>query len=446
MKKVMFTLICLLSLTMTARGQAKLGFVAWDLTESLQYWRAQGYNYNFGTTTGVYIEYIKVDGPAYNAGLMAYDVITAIDNKRISHYSDFQNIMNQKKIGQTISVTYYRNMMKYNTSVLLTKDSDQGYLMDGYGNYYTTEQIKQMYGYTDYTKSSDIDWTFNRNTTKHSDEKKDDKKQDIKKKDDVKKSDVDIKVPKTKIKNPNTFAVIIGNEEYENEAKVPYAENDAKTFKEYVQNTLGVPEKQIKLVTNAGLNSLRGAIKWLKQAMEISNGQGKAIFYYAGHGIPDEADKAAYLLPTDGNGSDPESGYSLSRLYKELGTTPSKNITIFLDACFSGTKREGDMMASARGVAIKVKQSAPEGNMIIFTAAQGDETAYPFEEQQHGLFTYYLLKKLQTTKGETTLGELNDYLNAEVTKQSFLVNNKKQTPSVSTSSSLNNSWRALKMK
>ena len=259
-------------------------------------------------------------------------------------------------------------------------------------------------------------------------------------------SDVDVNIPVNRRANENTFAVIIGNEEYENEAKVPYAENDAKTFKEYVQNTLGVPEKQIKLVTNAGLNSLRGAIKWLKQAMEISNGQGKAIFYYAGHGIPDEADKAAYLLPTDGNGSDPESGYSLSRLYKELGTTPSKNITIFLDACFSGTKREGDMMASARGVAIKVKQSAPEGNMIIFTAAQGDETAYPFEEQQHGLFTYYLLKKLQTTKGETTLGELNDYLNAEVTKQSFLVNNKKQTPSVSTSSSLNNSWRALKMK
>ena len=52
--------------------------------------------------------------------------------------------------------------------------------------------------------------------------------------------------------------------------------------------------------------------------MDIYGGQGKAIFYYAGHGIPDEANKTALLLPIDGIGSDPESAYSLHRLYDEL--------------------------------------------------------------------------------------------------------------------------------
>ena len=180
--------------------------------------------------------------------------------------------------------------------------------------------------------------------------------------------------------------------------------------------------------------------------MEATDGQGKVIVYYAGHGIPDEANKNAYLLPVDGIGSDVESAYSLTRLYKELGALPAERITVFLDACFSGAKREGDMMASARGVAIKVKEEAPQGKMIVFTAAQGDETAYPYTAQKHGMFTYYLLKKLQETKGDTTLGELGDYLTTEVKRQSFVENNKVQTPSIVPSSGMQDKWRSLSFK
>lgn len=88
------------------------------------------------------------------------------------------------------------------------------------------------------------------------------------------------------------------------------------------------------------------------------------------------------------------------------------------------------MMTSARGVAIKVKQEVPQGNMVVFTAAQGDETAYQYKEKGHGMFTYFLLKKLQETKGEATLGELSEYVTSEVKKASLLNNNKSQTPSV----------------
>ncbi len=260
------------------------------------------------------------------------------------------------------------------------------------------------------------------------------------------KSQVDVAIPENNINNQYLFAVIIGNEKYVNESDVLFAENDAQVFCEYLKKTLGVPEKQVRYVANGGLNSIRMAVRWLTQAMEVCNGQGKAIFYYAGHGIPDEANKAAYLLPVDGMGSDVESGYALERLYKELGKCTAEHIIVFLDACFSGTKREGDMMASARGVAIKVKSSDPTGNMIVFTASQGDETAYPYQEEQHGMFTYYLLKKLQETKGNATLGELRDYLSLEVKRQSFVENNKMQTPTVNVSSSLQSSWRNMKLK
>lgn len=56
------------------------------------------------------------------------------------------------------------------------------------------------------------------------------------------------------------------------------------------------------------------------------------------------------------------------------------------------------MLASARGVAIKPRSASPTGNMVVFTAAQGDETALPYGSQGHGLFTYYLLKSCRRVK------------------------------------------------
>ena len=99
------------------------------------------------------------------------------------------------------------------------------------------------------------------------------------------------------------------------------------------------------------------------------------------------------------------------------------------------------MLASARGVAIKVKQTIPVGKMVVFTAAQRDETAYPYKEEEHGLFTYYLLKKLQETKGNATLGELSDYIKEQVERQSIVTNGKLQSPSIMATSLIGNEWK-----
>lgn len=254
-------------------------------------------------------------------------------------------------------------------------------------------------------------------------------------------SDIDKNIPEAINSNSNTFAIVIANETYSKEANVPYAVNDGNIFKEYCRNCLGIPEKNIHLITNATLNDIRHEVKWIQDVAEVYKGDAKIIFYYAGHGIPDEKSKNAYLLPTDGYGSDVATGYSLENLYKTFGSLPSKSITVFLDACFNGAKRDGNMLASARGVAIKVKQTIPVGNMVVFTAAQGDETAYPYKEEEHGLFTYYLLKKLQETKGNATLGELSDYIKEQVERQSIVTNGKLQSPSIMATSSIGNEWK-----
>lgn len=255
-------------------------------------------------------------------------------------------------------------------------------------------------------------------------------------------SHVDTNIPVTTIQNDKTFAVIIANEKYQKESTVPFAVNDGKIFSKYCEKTLGIPTKNIHYVENATFNNMRYEIDWLKEVIAAYNGTAHIIFYYAGHGIPDESSKAAYLLPVDGYSSNVTTGYKMDYLYKSLGSLPSQSVTVFLDACFSGAKRDGAMLSSARGIAIKPKEDIPVGNMVVFAASQGAETAYPNKEQGHGMFTYYLLKKLQESKGDVNYVDLSNYLTEQVRQQSIVQNSKSQTPTVIPSSTIGEAWKS----
>ncbi len=259
-------------------------------------------------------------------------------------------------------------------------------------------------------------------------------------------SDVERDIPATESGNENTFVVIIANQMYKKVAPVEFALNDGRIFKEYCKRTLGIPVDNIHHVENATLNEIRAEVRWLKEVMEAYSGSAKIIFYYAGHGIPHESERTAYLLPVDGYETDVETGYKLGTLYRTLGEMPSRFVTVFIDACFGGSKREGDMIANARGAVIKVREEEPVGKMVVFTASQGDETAYSYKEQQHGMFTYFLLKKLKASRGEVTLGELDNYIRTEVKRKSIVLNGKSQTPTVIPSLSLGEDWKNMKLK
>lgn len=254
------------------------------------------------------------------------------------------------------------------------------------------------------------------------------------------KSDVDVNIPQGRTTRDRTFAVIIANENYTKLSPVVYALNDGKTFGQYCRQTLGLPETNIRYYGDATYGTMLAAMSDIKKIATAYEGDIEVLFYYAGHGAPDEQQEA-YLMPVDAYGVGGEACYSLARLYKELGGLGARRVTVFLDACFSGSTREGTMLASARGVAIKPRSASPTGNMVVFTAAQGDETALPYGSQGHGLFTYYLLKKLQESGGEVTFGELGDYLTEQVSRRSQVVNRKSQTPAVLVSPSLGATWQ-----
>lgn len=174
---------------------------------------------------------------------------------------------------------------------------------------------------------------------------------------------LDINIPETNEENKKTFAVIIGNENYERVTKVKYALNDAKVFASYCKKTLGLPKENIRVYRDATFGTMLSALDDIKSIASAFEGDLNVIFYYAGHGVPSESDKAAY----------------------------------------------------------------------------------PYKEKGHGLFTYYLLKKLQDTKGDVTLGELSEYVNKEVRRQSVVINHKSQSPTVVPADGMSD-WSNIKLR
>ncbi len=256
-------------------------------------------------------------------------------------------------------------------------------------------------------------------------------------------ADVDSDIPRGSRNAENTFAVIIANENYSAVSDVQYAVNDGSSFAKYCNLTLGLPTHNIRTYTDATYGVFLRAVSDIQEVARAYDGDIDVIFFYAGHGMPDESTKEAYLLPIDGDGRHTEGCYPLSKLYSDLGKMGARSVSVFIDACFSGMDRDGSTLDKTRGIALVPKKADPRGNMVIFTAASDDQTALPYADKRHGLFTYYILKKLQESKGNLTLGELTEYVTDRVRKTSVTVNKKSQTPSVIVSPALQSSWRDI---
>lgn len=258
-------------------------------------------------------------------------------------------------------------------------------------------------------------------------------------------SEVDKNIPESDTIFPDRYALVFGNEDYtkyqkglSTESNVDFARTDALTFAKYAKNVLGVPEDNLFVKTDAISSEMETEIEKLSKIAQY-NTNAEIFFYYAGHGFPDENSKESYLMPVDISGANVSNGIKLASLYKTLTNHNPKRVTVFLDACFSGGGRNQGLLA-ARAIKIKPKDEAIKGNIVIYSASSGQQSALPYKDKKHGMFTFFLLKKLQDTKGDLTYRELYDYIKKEVQLNSVVKNGKDQNPEVNFSRTVMDEW------
>jgi len=259
-------------------------------------------------------------------------------------------------------------------------------------------------------------------------------------------------MPVSKVQNKNTFALIIGNEDYKSyqtglsdEQNVEFALNDSRLFKEICKKTLGIPEENIIYLENATFAKTKQAITQLELICKHTLTKPSILFYYSGHGLPDELTKVPYIIPVDASGNNLEFGISLAELYKSLTKYPTEKTVVILDACFTGGARNSGLIAS-RAVKVRPKQDIFDGNLVVFSASSSDQPSKSYKEKEHGLFTYYLTLKI-IEKGENiTLGELDEFVRNNVPVKSVLINKSEQVPQTNVSSGIINEWKSWTLK
>ena len=261
-------------------------------------------------------------------------------------------------------------------------------------------------------------------------------------------SDVDKDIPSGLPTKTKKYALIIGCEDYtkhqtglDKEVNVDFAANDAKVFAEYAEKTLGFPKDQINTLIDATGAQIKQAITRLIKSIEIEKGQAEVVFYYSGHGLPDEETKQPYLIPVDVNGNNPKDGISLISLYADLIKFESKKVMVVLDACFSGGARNKELVA-LKGVKVKPRIDAVPGNILVLSSSKGNESSAVYKEKQHGYFTYFLLKNLKEYHGKQAFGLSYDLIKYNVSKEVIKIN-KTQTPDVMPSPIIGENWKTL---
>lgn len=236
--------------------------------------------------------------------------------------------------------------------------------------------------------------------------------------------------------DPDAFAIVIGVEKYR-QAGVPavdYASRDAKTMAAYL-GAMGFDHKNVAVLTDAQAGKVdfdKHFGSWLKNRVGPKS---RVFVYYAGHGAPNPTTGAGYLMPYE---ADPsyleETAYPVARLYAELAKLPAKDVTVVLDACFSGQGERSLIAKGTRPLVAVQKTRAPE-NAAVIAAASGSQISASDHEARHGLLTYHLLAGLhggadQDNDGKITTSELFSYAQPAVERAAKL-QNVEQTPTVS---------------
>jgi hypothetical protein len=246
-----------------------------------------------------------------------------------------------------------------------------------------------------------------------------------------------VKIVSTKDFYRNSWAVLIGINNYKNFPKLKYAVKDAKAIKEVLIKNLGFSSDKIieiydEKATRENILSTLG--DKLSNSRAVSPDD-RIFIFFAGHGVTRElpaGGEMGYLVPIDG---EPERLHSTCISMTEISNIsrliPAKHVFFVIDACYGGlagwlTSRRASL--SEQTMAYVEKKTKERGRQLI-TAGQKDEEVYESDIWGHSVFVYFLIRGLKgsadlNNDGVITASELYQYIEPLVSNET----NQKQTP------------------
>jgi len=196
--------------------------------------------------------------------------------------------------------------------------------------------------------------------------------------------------------NPNGYAVIIGNSDYDRPGvpDIAYAHNDAAAICDFVVNQLGYPPEQVFVLHDQGKVGLEEwfaetsrSTSTLRRLTRALGAELELVVYYSGHGMPQDDD--AFLLASDASPTRLDlGGFSVTALNEALEGLGARRVLLLLEACFSGRTVSEDGAVPLTSYAVSgAAIEAPPSSVTVLSAAGPNEVANWDPDRRLGLYT-----------------------------------------------------------
>ena len=233
----------------------------------------------------------------------------------------------------------------------------------------------------------------------------------------------------------DSWALIIGINDYENVPDLHYAVEDALAIKNMLINEFNFSRNNVRVLidkeaTQSNIN------KEMSKLLKSAGVNDRVVFYFAGHGETEELGleevATGFLMPSD---ADVENLYFSAIPMEDLRSvskfSKAKHMLFLVDACYSGLAA-----VNTRGLSTNspnyIDKITQENARQIITAGQKDEKVLEKDEWEHSAFTKNLISGLKDKKANSngddfiTGSELGFYLQEKVS----LDTENSQTPQV----------------
>jgi hypothetical protein len=154
---------------------------------------------------------------------------------------------------------------------------------------------------------------------------------------------------KQRVKLGNYYALIIGNNDYQQFSTLATAVNDARETDKLLRQKY---KFKTRLLLNADRYSILSALNELRETLGEDD---NLLIYYAGHGILDDTNDRGYWLPVDADTNNNANWISNTAITDILNVINAKHILVVADSCFSGTLTQTPLARSQADIPTDVR-------------------------------------------------------------------------------------------
>nr|MBX2862115.1 caspase family protein [Leptolyngbyaceae cyanobacterium MAG.088] len=209
----------------------------------------------------------------------------------------------------------------------------------------------------------------------------------------------------------NSWAIIIGINQYQGFQPLMQAQNDAVGIRQYLIEEAGFLPENCILLSDLSKSTEYEAVfpdqaainDWIETICQGRVQRDDSLwFYFSGYGA--QADNKDYLMPVDGDPAQvKQTGIALQDVVKYLKQAPTKDIFMVLDMNRSQSALAGQAIGE------HVAKLASKARIPLLLSCQPNEFSHETLAVRHGLFTAALLEGLRYD-GCATLSHLERYL------------------------------------